>query len=114
MSLTKGKHIVEEINGIRCTIVEKGTKKERVDFLKELLETNKFEVKVSEDKKPDNSDETTYTIGVTDIMFNPVYAIYERTLLSKEGKKISPAYWNQVSDTVDLRYWRKPRKKIKN
>ena len=39
----KAKHIVEEINGIRCTIVEKGAIAGRIDFLKNLLEFNKFE-----------------------------------------------------------------------
>ena len=43
----KGKHIVEEINGTRCTIVEKGVIAGRIDFLKNLLEFNKFEVLVA-------------------------------------------------------------------
>ena len=32
----KAKHIVEEVNGIRCTIVEKGATAGRVDFLKKI------------------------------------------------------------------------------
>ena len=38
----KAKHIVEEINGTRCTVVEKGATAGRVDFLRELLEFNKI------------------------------------------------------------------------
>ena len=34
----KSKHIVEEIDGVRCTIVEKGAEPARVEFLKKLLE----------------------------------------------------------------------------
>ena len=40
----KAKHIVEEISGQRCTVVEKGIEKKRVDFLKKLLQHNQFEV----------------------------------------------------------------------
>ena len=45
----KAKHIVEEINGTRCTIVEKVATAARVEFLKKLLEFNKFEVLVAEE-----------------------------------------------------------------
>ena len=101
----KAKHIVEEINGVRCTVVEKGISKERVDFLKALLEFNKLEVVVAEDKKESEDAPTLFTLGVTDIVFNPVNAVYEMKLKTTDGKKVSPAYWDQkTTDCVD-EYW---------
>lgn len=100
----KAKHIVEEINGTRCTVVEKGATSDRVDFLKKLLEFNKFEVVVAADAAVEGSP-ALFTIGVTDLVFNPVIAVYELSLKTPDGKKVSPAYWNQYStDSVD-EYW---------
>lgn len=100
----KAKHIVEEINGTRCSIVEKGASAERVDFLKMLLEFNNFEILVSEEVHDEGSP-ATFTIGVTDLVFNPVIAVYEMSLKTPDGKKVSPAYWNQyTTESVD-EYW---------
>jgi len=100
----KAKHIVEEINGTRCTVVEKGATADRVDFLKKLLEFNKFEVIVAADIVVEGSP-ALFTIGVTDLVFNPVIAVYELSLKTADGKKVSPAYWNQyTTDCVD-EYW---------
>jgi hypothetical protein len=101
----KAKHIVEELNGQRCTIVEKGAASARVEFLKNLLEFNKFEVIVTEDKKEIEDAPTLFTIGVTDLVFNPVIAVYELVLKTPDSKKVSPAYWDQkTSESVD-EYW---------
>lgn len=108
MSLTKIKHIIGEIDGTRCTVVETGATKERTDFLKQLLEHNNFTVKTAEEKK--DSEEKTFTIGVTDIQFNPVFSVYERTLKSVDGFKVTPAYWNQQTNIFDPRYWRNRKK----
>lgn len=111
MALNKGKHIVEEVNGIRCTIVEKGIDEKRAAFLKELLEYNQFVVQIQEDKKENEEAPVTFTIGVTDLVFNPVIAVYQMRLRTKDGKKVSPAFWNQWSKKqVDNRYWRYIRK----
>jgi len=100
----KAKHIVEEINGTRCTVVEKGATADRVDFLKKLLEFNKFEVIVATDAAVEGSP-ALFTIGVTNLVFNPVIAVYELSLKTTDGKKVSPAYWNQyTTDSVD-EYW---------
>jgi len=100
----KAKHIVEEIKGIRCTIVEKGATADRIDFLKKLLEFNKFEVIIL-DEAPIGGSPALFTIGVTDLVFNPVIAVYELSLKTPDGKKVSPAYWNQyTTDCVD-EYW---------
>lgn len=104
----KAKHIVEEINGTRCTVVEKGITPERCSFLKGLLEFNKFEVLVSEDKKETEDAATTFTVGVTDIVFSPVIAVYESKLLTPEGDAVSPDYWDQKTSYSINQYWLTP------
>lgn len=101
----KAKHIVEEINGVRCTVVEKGANQQRVAFLKDLLEYNKFEVLVTEDKKETEDAPTLFTIGVTDLVFNPVIWVYEMSLITKDGKRVSPAYWEQKTTEIVDEYW---------
>jgi len=98
MSLNKGKHIVEEINGVRCTIVEKGISNERCQFLIELLKINGFTIEVA-----GASDDLT--LGVTDLIFNPVIAVYQQRLKTASGKKVSPAYWNQLTNDPRSEYW---------
>lgn len=114
MSLNNGKHLVAEVDGTRCTVIEKGIPQQRVDFLKELLEHNGYEVKVQEDKKADEEAEQLYTIGVTDLIFNPVLDVYKRKLRSKSGHRVTPAYWLQLSDKeteAEINYWNfKPKK----
>ncbi|HKJ42026.1 MAG TPA: hypothetical protein VKA27_08015 [Sunxiuqinia sp.] len=115
MPLNNGKHIVAEVDGVRCTVVEKGISQQRVDFLKELLEHNGYEVKVQEDKKVEEEAEQLYTIGVTDLIFNPAIDVYKRRLRSKTGHRVTPAYWLQLSDNeteAEVNYWDfKPLKK---
>ena len=45
MAINKN-HEFEELDGIKCAIVEKNVSAERVSFLKQLLEINKFNVVV--------------------------------------------------------------------
>ena len=99
------KHTVEEIDGIRCTVVEKGISAERVAFLKDLLEFNKHEVVVAEESPKEEGAPVTYTLGVTNIVFNPTIAVYEMSLKTRDGKSVSPAYWNQYTTEIDDRYW---------
>jgi len=105
MSILKGKHKIKEIDEIRCTIVEKNASKERVSFLKELLEFNGYEVKYQEEKIKDENDPITYIIGVTDMVLNPVIAVYQRILKTPEGKKITADYWNQKTKNIEPNYW---------
>lgn len=93
------------MDGVRCTIVETGISKKRADFLKVLLEYNHYEVKVQEEVSDPPAVEKTYTLGVTDIVFNPVIAVYEKSLLTKENKKVTPAYWNQWNEPRNIPYW---------
>jgi len=105
MSLNKGKHHVGEVDGIRCTIVETGITKERADFLKGLLEFNGYVVKIQEEISDPPASPKKYTLGVTDIIFNPVIAVYQKSLKTKEGKKVTPAFWNQAVEEVNIPYW---------
>jgi hypothetical protein len=104
-SLTIAKHQVGEIDGIRCTIIESGITKKRMEFLRDLLTHNKLEVKVKEDAPVEGLTETRYTIGVTDILFNPVYAVYERSLFTPGGDVITPAYYRQMEGDTSVLYW---------
>lgn len=110
MPLNKAKHNIIEIDGVNCSLVEKGVSTERLAYLKELLEHNNFEVKVVAENK--EGADKTYTVAVTDILFNPVYYVYERRLKTVDGFKVTPGLWSQQTQVIDPRYWLL-RKKIK-
>jgi hypothetical protein len=105
MAITNGKHIISEIDGIRCTIVEDKANKDRVVFLKELLTFNKLEVKVMENVKKAEDEPSSFTVGVTDVVFNPVISIYEKKLYNKFGRVVTPNYWNQKVEDITVPYW---------
>ena len=98
MALNNAKHIVGEIDGVRCTIVESGITLDRLAFLTDLLQFNKFEVKKMLLPSEVEGEEPKYTIGVTDLVFNPVFAVYECLLKTPEGKCVTPEYWNKGYD----------------
>jgi hypothetical protein len=105
MAINNAKHIVSEIDGIRCTIVESGVSLERAAFLRDLLEFNNLEVKEILIEAETPGEEPKYTIGVTNLLFNHVFAIYERQLKNREGVAVTPGYWNQECVECDPRYW---------
>jgi len=132
--LSSEAHVVEEINAVRCSIVEKNVSPERAEFLKKLLEHNGFTVMaaptppppVKPAPKPVAAPTTegqpppppplppppppapsTFTIGVTNIAFHPMLAVYERSLLTPDGKTVSIAYWNQESEKEGEVYWQR-------
>ena len=113
MAINKN-HEFEELNGVKCAIVERNASKERVAFLKELLEHNGFTVVVVPSPPPKASPpppspaeggvmpviETIpvpelFTIGVTHVSFNPTNAIFGRLLRTKDGHVVTMAYWEQ-------------------
>ncbi|RKD92888.1 hypothetical protein [Mangrovibacterium diazotrophicum] len=103
MTLDKAQHSIEEIDGVRCSVVEKGVSTERAAFLKNLLEHNGYQVKIKAE-----GDSGLATLGVTDIVFNVVLAVYGRHLKSASGKKVTPAYWLQQSNKeteIEVNYW---------
>ena len=105
MSLNNAKHIVNEIDGVRCTIVESGITLDRIAFLSDLLEFNNLEVKEIKEVSEIQGEEPKYTIGVTDLVFNPVFAVYEKQLKTREGSYVTPGYWRQECIECDPRYW---------
>jgi hypothetical protein len=105
MAINNAKHIIGEIEGVRCTIVESGVSLERAAFLKDLLEFNNLEVKEMMVTSELQGEEPKYTIGVTDLLFNHVFAIYERLLKTREGSAVTPGYWKQECIECDPRYW---------
>lgn len=126
--LTKEAHALEDINGVRCAIVEKNVTPERVEFLKKILEHNRYTVmvapspppKVIAKPAPPNADGTpapppppapsfpeTFTIGVTDFLFHAMLAIYERALKTPEGNLVTIDYWNQQPEKEGDYYWKR-------
>lgn len=111
MAINKN-HEFEELNGVKCGIVEKNASAERVEFLRKILEFNRYEVVVvpsappkaapapktedgSEAAAPPPPPPTSFTIGVTDYTFNPINAIFGRLLKLPNGQIVTQAYWLQ-------------------
>ena len=105
MGLDSGKHSEKEINEVRCRVIEKDIDKSRVDFLKKLLEINGHEVHFQEQPLKEEGDPITYILGVIDVTFNPVLDVYRHKLLTADGRLVTPAYWNQLSEDTDQGYW---------
>ena len=106
MALSKGKHNIAEIEGIRCTVIETGAAQERAEFLKNLLVFNGYEVKMEQEKAKDGTELETFVIGLTDTLFNPMIVVYEKKLLRKDGFTVTPAYWNQWPEEDAVPYWK--------
>lgn len=100
-----GKHTFGSIGETRVTFVEKGVDENRRDFLKELLEHNGFEVITEEEKRKSNEDPQLYTVGVTDMVFNPTIWVFERKLKTLDGHKVTQDYWNQKTQSTNPHYW---------
>ncbi len=156
MAINKN-HEFEELDGVKCAIVEKNVSKDRVAFLKDLLEYNGFKVVVVATPPPKpapvaaskppvatavNTDTPatnaeppaaaeglpqteqaslpaeaaaqagnlptgqagieppapppeTFTVGVTNVSFNPTNAIFGRLLRTKDGHVVTMHYWEQ-------------------
>jgi hypothetical protein len=121
MAINKN-HEFDDLSGVKCAIVEKNAPKERVAFLKDLLEFNGFEVVVVASPPPKATPPPkpaapadpnaqvqpeppppppappapdTFTLGVTNLAFNPTNAIFGRLLKTKSGHIVTQAYWYQ-------------------
>ncbi len=104
MTTFSGKHQFGSIGDQRVTFVEKKIPEKRMKFLKELLEHNGFEVLIQEEKVKEG-EPPLYTLGVTDMVFNPAIWVYERRLKTLDGKIVTKAYWFQESDSTKPQYW---------
>ena len=110
-------HPFEDLEGVKCAVVEKNCSQDRVDFLKPLLELNGYKVVVAKSAppkaaapKPVAEGEVapvvevpaapiTFSLGVTNLMFNSVNAVFGRLLHTANGHVVTLAYWNQL-DTI--------------
>ena len=111
MAINKN-HEFEDLDGVKCAIVEKNVLPERVDFLKKLLTINKYTVivqpspppkiapAVSEGEMPAVLPET-FTVGVTDVMFNAINAVFGRLLKTEDGHIVTLAYWQQKESVAN-------------
>jgi hypothetical protein len=144
-------HLFEELNGVKCGIVEKNVSAARVEFLRGILEFNGFTVVVAGSPPPKAAGgvgavgagggagvaavsgaggsaaggttavgvvaggvgdgvaapvavpvapaapaaPASFTVGVTDVMFNPTNAIFGRLLRTADGHVVTLAYWQQ-------------------
>jgi|SRR6185312_6894459 len=167
-------HLFEELNGVKCAIVEKNVPPARVAFLRGILEHNGFTVVVAPSPPPKAAagvqagvqgsvsagvpagvpggvsgvvqggvqggvpaqvslgaladvpgprvgagseaagaamnpapaapvvpPPETFTVGVTDVMFNPINAIFGRLLKAPGGHVVTLAYWKQQDALPD-------------
>ena len=102
-----GKHMFGSIGDQRVTFVDKKITLERMEFLKKLLEFNGFEVLVEEEKRKSEEEPQLYTIGVTDMVFNPTVYVFQRRLKTLDGNHIvNQEYWNQISEDAKPQYWK--------
>ena len=118
MAINKN-HEFEDLDSIKCAIVEKNASPERVAFLKQLLELNKYQVVLVGSPAPKAAPAapvaaaegdvttpappvpeapaapTTFTVGVTNLTFNATNAIFGRQLKTDNGTIVTLAYWQQ-------------------
>jgi hypothetical protein len=115
-------HLFEEIDGVRCAVVEKNCNPQRIEFLKSLLEGNGYTVIVAAtpppkvvappppkveaatdgtvsvlavETPPPPPPPSTFTVYVTDNVFNVTNAIFGRLLHTKDGRVVTMKYWKQ-------------------
>ena len=139
-------HTFEDLGEVKCSIVEKNSTPERVDFIKKLLEFNGFTVVVVKSPPPKAAKPAappkpaspppadgaapeaaapapppppaapapppppdTFTVGVTDLTFSPINAVFNRELNMPDGTIVTSAYWKQqeAAPKVDEWYWSK-------
>ena len=117
-------HEFDELDGVKCAIVERIVSAERVQFLKALLEFNRYTVVVVPTPPPKvvapppkpvvalpdgetaqpiqpeapvipPPEPETFTVGVTNVAFNATNAIFGRLLRTPDGHVVTMAYWLQ-------------------
>lgn len=100
----QGTYRTGDIDGVRVVTIEKKITEERKVFLKSLLEHNGYIVVIKEEKKKEGNPQL-YTLGVTDVSFNPTLAVFKRELKTKDGRFVTQDYWNQKTDETVPQYW---------
>jgi hypothetical protein len=124
MAINKN-HEFEDLDGVKCAVVERNVSAERVAFLQNLLAYNSYKVIVvaspppkaaaakpapaadvaAEDTAPAATPPpppATFTVGVTDVTFNAVNAVFGRLLHARNGQVVTLAYWQQkATESLD-------------
>lgn len=101
-------HLFDDLDGVKCAIVEKNCTPQRVEFLKKLLAYNRYTVVVVKSPPPKAPATApaadapapppppeTFTLGVTDVTFNATNAVFGRILRTSDGHIVTVAYWQQ-------------------
>ncbi len=106
MAINKN-HEFEDLDGIKCAIVEKNVPPQRVAFLQQLLLYNGYTVIVVASPPPKAAAATavaadapsappaSFTVGVTDVMFNATNAVFGRLLHTPDRHVVTLLYWQQ-------------------
>ncbi|MGE0636324.1 MAG: hypothetical protein AB7G44_02595 [Bacteroidia bacterium] len=119
MAINKN-HEFEDLDGIKCAVVERNLSPARLQFLKDLLEYNRYTTVVVASPPPKAAapkqaappvegaaPEATpaaaeappapelFTLGVTDATFNATNAVFGRALKTRTGHVVTLAYWQQ-------------------
>ena len=113
MAINKN-HEFEELDGIKCAIVERNITHDRAIFLKDLLVFNGYTVVIAAPPPPKaakaqppapegeaDAAPELFVLGVTDVSFNPVNAIFGRQLKTQNGCVVTQAVWNQTTHLCD-------------
>ncbi len=141
-------HSFDDLEGVKCAIVEKNCTPERVDFIKKVLEHNGFTLVIAKTPPPKAAapkpapkpaappppaegeepvaaapplpppapeppapplPPDTFTVGVTDVTFSSINAVFNRELKTPEGDVVTSSYWKQqeAKPKVDEWYWQK-------
>jgi hypothetical protein len=104
MGLHKFEHVTREIDGINYRVIESGISRQRADFLQQLLRFNRVETRLEQDP-PQEGKQITYTLLTPDVTFNPVVKVYNRELRTPDGRRVTPDYWNQLTEDTNPNYW---------
>lgn len=119
MAINKN-HEFEDLDGVKCAIVERNLTAARLQFLKDLLEYNRYTTVVvaspppkatapkpaappAEGAAPEPAPVVAeappapelFTLGVTDATFNATNAVFGRALKTRDGHVVTLAYWQQ-------------------
>jgi hypothetical protein len=116
MAINKN-HEFEDLDGVKCAVVEKNVSAERAEFLRSLLQYNGYTVVVVKSPPPKAVPPKpaappvegaapipvveappapeTFTLGVTDVSFNATNAVMGRLLRAPNGNFVTQAYWLQ-------------------
>ena len=120
MAINKN-HEFDELDGIKCAVVEKNISNDRAMFLKDLLVNNGYTVVIVPAPPPKTTAKpkalltedvvvtaevgeippapALFVLGVTDLSFNAINAVFGRLLKTINEHIVTQAYWNQDEDT---------------